>query len=89
VLVAKTRSRSKKSASSSPAKKKTRKPKKPAPKPKQVELSGVRKKLRDHVAMLNAVEQPSDKVRDTVARLNRMLDEIDGACGPNMIVPLE
>ena len=88
--MAKTRSRSKKSASSSTAKrKKTRKPKKAAPKPKQVELRAVRTKVREHVATLSAVDQPSDKVRDSLERLNRVLGEMDAICGPNMIIPIE
>ena len=91
--MAKTRSRSKKSASSSTAKKKkvskpSRGPRKAA-KPKRVELRGVRTKIREHVATLRAVEQPSDKVRDSLERLNRVLGEMEEICGPNMIIPLE
>ena len=57
--------------------------------PKGVELRGVREKLRSHVATLSSVEQPSDKVRDAIDRLNRCLAEMDEICGPHMLIPLD
>jgi hypothetical protein len=60
-----------------------------ARRPRRVELRGVRLKLREHVAKLKKVEQPSDKVRDAVKRLNRCLAEINKICGPHMLIPLE
>lgn len=62
-----------------------------APKPakrKGVELRGVRQKVREHVATLSAVDQPSDKVRDSIERLNRVLDEMDAICGPHMLIEI-
>ena len=63
--------------------------KKAAPKPKGVELRGVRQRIRQHVATLEAVAQPSDKVKDSVERLNRVLGEMDAICGPHMLIPLD
>jgi hypothetical protein len=53
-----------------------------------VELRPVRQRIRSHVATLTAVEQPSDKVRDSIDRLNRVLDEMDAICGPDMLIPI-
>ena len=65
------------------------KKRKAPPKPKRVELRGVRNKIRSHLATLEAVQQPSDKVRDSVERLNRALSEFDAICGPHMLIPLD
>ncbi len=58
------------------------------PKRKGVELRGVRQKIRSHVATLNAVPEPSDKVRDSIERLNRVLGEMDAICGPDMLIEI-
>ena len=58
------------------------------PKPNQVELRPIRTKARAELARLQGATQ-TDKVRDTIDRLNRILDEVEGACGPNMNVPLD
>ena len=71
------------------AAKKRKAAKKVPPKPKGVELRGVRNKIRSHLATLEAVQQPSDKVRDSVERLNRALSEFDAICGPHMLIPLD
>jgi hypothetical protein len=63
--------------------------KRAAPKPKGVKLSPIRQKIRAHVATLEAVQQPSDKVKDSVERLNRVLVEMDAICGPHMLIPLD
>jgi hypothetical protein len=91
--LAKTRRGSKKGSSSKRTKakggaSKRRRAAPKAKKPKGVELRGVRQKVRAHVATLNAVEQPTDKVRDSIERLNRVLGEMDAICGPDMLIPL-
>ena len=58
------------------------------PKPNQVELRPIRTNARSELARLERATQ-TDKVRDTIDRLNRILDEVEGACGPNMNVPLD
>jgi hypothetical protein len=92
--VAKTRRGSRKSSSSKRSKakggatKRRKAPRKAPAKPKGVELRPVRQRIRSHVATLTAVEQPSDKVRDSIDRLNRVLDEMDAICGPDMLIPI-
>jgi hypothetical protein len=61
---------------------------KAAPKRKGIELRPIRQKLRAHVATLSAVEQPSDRVRDSLERLNRALSEMDTICGPDMLIEI-
>jgi hypothetical protein len=58
------------------------------PKPNQVELRPIRTKATAELARLQGAAQ-TDKVRDTIDRLNRILAEVEGACGPNMNVPLD
>jgi len=92
--VAKTRrpsakgSSSKRSKAKGSAMKRRRPVRKAAPKRKGVELRGVRQKITSHVATLNAVQQPSDKVRDSIERLNRVLGEMDAICGPDMLIEI-
>ncbi len=90
--MAKTRRASRKGSSSKRSKAKggakKRTPKRKTAKAKGVELRDVRQRLRAHVATLNAVEQPTDKVRDSLERLNRCLDEMDAICGPDMLIPI-
>ena len=91
--MAKTRRPSRKSSSSKRPKAKggaaKRRPaRKAAPKRKGVELRGVRRQITAHVATLNAVSAPSDKVRDSIERLNRVLGEMDAICGPDMLIEI-
>jgi hypothetical protein len=58
------------------------------PKPNQVELRPIRTRATAELARLQNANQ-TDKVRDTIDRLNRILLEVEGACGPNMNVPLD
>ena len=92
--MAKTRRPSRKGSSSKGSKAKggamKRRPpaRKATPKRKGVELRGVRQKVRAHVATLSAVPEPSDKVRDSIERLNRVLGEMDAICGPDMLIEI-
>jgi hypothetical protein len=51
-----------------------------------VELRPIRERLRGAVKRLEAF-QPTDPVRDAIARLNVCLAEINEICGPNMMIP--
>ena len=91
--MAKTRRPSRKASSTKRSKAKRGAPKrraarKAAPKRKGVELRGVRRQIRGHVATLSAVSEPSDKVRDSIDRLNRVLGEMDAICGPDMLIEI-
>ena len=90
--MAKSRKPARKSVRKASRKPSARRPKaakpKPKPKPNQVELRPIRTKATAELARLQSATQ-TDKVRDTIDRLNRILAEVEGACGPNMNVPLE
>jgi hypothetical protein len=57
-------------------------------KPNQIELRPIRTRATAELTRLQGATQ-TDKVRDTIDRLNRILAEVEGACGPNMNVPLD
>ena len=63
-----------------------------ARKPKKIELRSVRKALRAHAQKLGTAiktsDKPTPKLKATLKRVNRMLAEVDGICGPNMSVNL-
>ena len=90
--MAKSRKSARKSVRKASRKPSTRRAKtaksKAKPKANQVELRPIRTKATAELARLQGAAQ-TDKVRDTIDRLNRILAEVEGACGPNMNVPLD
>lgn len=86
--MAKSRKPARKSVRKASRKPSTRRPKAAKPKPNRVELRPIRTKAKTELARLQGATQ-TEKVRDTIDRLNRILEEVEGACGPDMNVPLD
>lgn len=55
--------------------------------PKKVELRPIRRQIEAHHKALRGAEQTRE-VKNAIRRLQRCLAEIEGICGPDMMVPL-
>jgi hypothetical protein len=75
------------------AKKKTtgggRKPSRPrASGASELDLSALKKQIRDHVDKLKSARTSDRRVTDALASLQRTYSELESSCGSTMVIPL-
>ena len=56
--------------------------------PDAIELRGIRQFAERHIALVDSHPAPSSKALEVRDRMQHLLNEISGFCGPDMSVPL-